>query len=99
MQIINAVSADVLTSLIAHGDGVEVMPCTNDGECSEPCSADRADMWSVYIHRDGHGVRCIRDFEIEGDDRVRARAAAIHYAEALIKLHPQLCKHGVVVGF
>ncbi|MBN9491653.1 MAG: hypothetical protein J0H44_30820 [Alphaproteobacteria bacterium] len=99
MRITNAGSADYLTNLIAQGDGVEVMPCATDGERCEPCSADQADMWSVYIHRDGHGVQCIGDFEIEGNNRNSAKAAAIRYAEALIKLHPQLCKHGVVVGF
>ena len=99
MRMTNAVSAGDLAKLVAHGDGVEVMPCATDGERCEPCSADQADMWSVYIHRDGHGVQCIGDFEIEGDYRNSAKAAAIRYAEALIKLHPQLRKHGVVVGF
>jgi hypothetical protein len=99
MPISNAVSVADLADLIAHGDGVEVMPCATDGESCEPCPADAADMWSVYIHRDGHGVQCIGDFEIQDDHRDSAKAAAIRYAESLLEQHPQLRKYGVVVGF
>jgi hypothetical protein len=58
MPISNAVSVADLADLIAHGDGVEVMPCATDGESCEPCPADAADIQDD--HRDSAKAAAIR---------------------------------------
>lgn len=95
IEVEDAAYGDV-SEIIAKGDGLEVSPVIDDGECCYVCEEGEETMWSVYVHLDGEGVQCIADFEVKDYvTRAAAEGLAFAYAKRLLELYPQLLKHGI----